>query len=147
MDLRLKAYLKATGIVLGFIGGGILIVFVVNGIMETDFMRENYQTIQQTIQNVLFKILIACMPLMVIVYIIGGIAESDIRDKLQKLKPKEREKYEKEHKSDWQMNSVLIFAIAMFVLAMMIALCGIGANIENQSNPNNQSVSTLDIEN
>lgn len=130
MDLRLKAYLKATGIVLGFIGGGILIVFVANGIMETDFMRENYQAIQ----NALFKILIACMPLMVIVYIIGGIAESDIRGELQ-------------NKSDWQMRSVFIFAIAMFVLAMMIALCGIGVKIENQSNQNNQSVSTLDIEN
>lgn len=118
-------------------------VKVANGIMGIDFMRENYQAIQ----NALFKILIACMPLMVIVYIIGGIAESDIRDKLQKLKPKEREKYEKQHKSDWQMRSVLILAIAMFVLAMMIALCGLGAKIENPNNQNNQSVSTLDIEN
>lgn len=147
MDLRLKAYLKAMGIVLGFIGGVFLIVFVANGIMGIDFMRENYQTIQQTIQNVLFKILLACMPLMVIVYIIGGIAESDIRGELQKLKLKEREKYEKQHKSDWQMRSVYILTIAMFVLAMMIALCGLGANIENPSNQNNQSVSTLDINN
>lgn len=118
-------------------------VKVANGIMGIDLMRENYQARQ----NALFKILIACMPLMVIVYIIGGIAESDIRGELQKLKPKEREEYEKQHKSDWQMCSVFIFAIAMFVLAMMIALCGIGVKIENQSNQNNQSVSTLDIEN
>lgn len=140
MDLRLKAYLKATGIVLGCFGSVFLMVFVANGIMETDFMRENYQTIQ----NVLFKILIACMLLMVIVYIIGGIAESDIRGELQKLKSKEREEYEKQHKSDWQMRSVCILTIAMLVLAMMIILCGLGAKDENQSN---QSISTLDIEN
>lgn len=109
MDLRLKAYLKATGIVLGCFGSVFLMVFVTNGIMGIDFMRENYQTIQ----NVLFKILIVCMLLMVIVYVISGIAESDIRGELQKLKSKEREEYEKQHKSDWQMNSVLILAIAI----------------------------------
>lgn len=140
MDLKLKCYLKATGIVLGVIGGVFLIVFVVNGIMGIDFMRENYQAIQ----NVLFKILIACVALMVIAYIIGGIAESDIRGELQKLKPKERKEYEKQHKRDWTTLYIGIVGIVLMVLAMMIALCGIFAK---DKNPSNQSVSTLDIEN
>lgn len=143
MDLKLKAYLKATGMVLGFIGCSVLLFFVGFGIVSLDIVCENYQAIQ----NTLFKLLMGCFCLIPIGYIVSGIAESEIEREVQKLKHKEREEYEKQHKCDWQMRSVCILSIAMIVLAIMICFLGLCAKDENPSNPSNQSVKTLDIEN
>lgn len=142
MDLKLKAYLKGTGIVLGFIGCIVLLFFVGFGIVSLDVVYENYQVIQ----NTLFKLLMGCLCLIPISFIISVIAESEIKRKVQKLKYKEREEYEKQHKCDWQMRNAEILVIVIMVLGIMISFLGLCAKNENPSNPN-QSVKMLNIEN
>lgn len=140
MNLKLKAYLKGTGMMLGFIGCIVLLFFVGFGIVSLDIVCENYQVIQ----NTLFKLLIGCFCLIPIGFIISVIAESEIKRKVQKLKYKEREEYEKQHKCDWQMRNTEILVIVIMVLGIMISFLGLCAKDENLST---QSVKTLDIEN
>ena len=140
MNLRLKAYLKATRMMLGFIGCIVLLFFVGFEIVSLDIVCENYQVIQ----NTLFKLLMGCFCLIPISFIISVIAESEIKRKVQKLKYKEREEYEKQHKCDWQMRNTEILAIVIMVLGIMISFLGLCAKDENLST---QSVKMLNIEN
>lgn len=142
MDLKLKAYLKVTGIVLSVLALAFLSALAFIAIAKTNLVQENYQAIQD-VASICF---IATFALLAIYYFISIVAEAKVSHEVQKLKYKEREEYEKSHKCDWQMRGVYILSIVMIVLMIMIGFLGLCAKNENLSNPN-QSVKMLNIEN
>ena len=123
MNLRLKAYLKVTGIVLSVLALAFLSALAFITIAKTNLVQENYQAIQD-VASICF---IATIPLLAICYFISIVAEAQVSHKVQKLKYKEREEYEKQYKCDWQMHNAEILAIVIMVLGIMISFLGLCA--------------------
>lgn len=139
MDLRLKAYLKAIGLVFGIGAIVIGLYFGAKAISEIAFVRENIKAI-----------IIFLMVLLLFCFAIFCIAEMIFEKKLQKLKPKKRKECKRNHIESLTLpvTSFFIFwLIVLFIILLVTYAYAQQAEKNNAEILNNQSVSTLDIEN